>query len=49
MQLWQSDEELFSLAEKELFTCVVGDVLDKQGLLHQYLSPRFNPCPGTWF
>jgi hypothetical protein len=43
MQHWLSDEELFSLAEKELFTCVVGDVLDKQGLLHQYLPPQIQP------
>ena len=43
MQLWKSDEELFSLAEKELFTCVVGDVLDKQGLLHQFLPPQIRP------
>ena len=43
MQLWQSDEDLFSLAEKELFTCVVGDVLDKQNLLHQYLPPEIRP------
>jgi regulator of RNase E activity RraA len=43
MQLWQTDEELFSLAEKELFTCVVGDVLDKQNLVHQYLSPEIRP------
>lgn len=43
MQLWQSDEELFSLAEKELFTCVVGDVLDKQNLVRQYLPPQIRP------
>jgi regulator of RNase E activity RraA len=43
MQLWQTDEELFSLAEKELFTCVVGDVLDKQNRLHQYLPPEIRP------
>jgi regulator of RNase E activity RraA len=43
MQLWQSDDELFSLAEKELFTCVVGDVLDKQNLVHQYLPPEIRP------
>jgi regulator of RNase E activity RraA len=43
MQLWQSDEELFSLAEKELFTCVVGDALDKQNLVHQYLPPEIRP------
>src|SRR4029077_14641829 len=43
MQLWQTDGELFSLAEKELFTGVVGDVLDKQSLVHQYLSPEIRP------
>jgi regulator of RNase E activity RraA len=43
MRLWQADEELFSLAEKELFTCVVGDVLDKQNLVHQYLPPEIRP------
>jgi regulator of RNase E activity RraA len=43
MRLWQSDEELFSIAEKELFTCVVGDVLDKQNLVHQYLPPEIRP------
>lgn len=43
MHLWQTDEELFALAEKELFTCVVGDVLDQQDLLHQYLPPEI--CP----
>jgi regulator of RNase E activity RraA len=43
MQPWQSDDELFALVEKELFTCVVGDILDKQNLLHQYLPPEIRP------
>lgn len=43
MHLWQNDEELFSLAQKELFTCVVGDVLDNQNLFHQYLPPEIRP------
>jgi regulator of RNase E activity RraA len=43
MQLWQTDSELFAFAERELFTCVVGDVLDKQNLLHQYLPPEIRP------
>lgn len=43
MQLWSTDEELFSLAKKELFTCVVGDVLDQQNRLHQYLPPEIRP------
>jgi regulator of RNase E activity RraA len=40
MKLWQSDEELFSTVRQELFTCVVGDVMDKMGLQHQFLPPQ---------
>jgi regulator of RNase E activity RraA len=41
--LWQSDEELFALARRELFTAVVGDVMDKLGLRRQFLSPQIQP------
>jgi regulator of ribonuclease E activity RraA/HMG-CHA aldolase family protein len=41
--LWQSDEELFRIVKKELFTCVVGDVMDKMGLQHQFLPPQIRP------
>jgi hypothetical protein len=41
--LWKSDEELFDLARKELFSAVVGDVLDKMGLYHQFLPPQVSP------
>ncbi|WP_119070838.1 RraA family protein [Aggregatilinea lenta] len=43
MNLWTSDEELFDLARRELFTAVVGDVMDKMGLLHQFLPPHLKP------
>ena len=43
MKLWQSDEELFAIARRELFTAVVGDVMDKIGLLRQFLSPKIQP------
>ena len=43
MKAWSSDEELFALMEKELFTCVVGDVMDKLSLVHQYLPPQIQP------
>ncbi len=43
MALWQSDEELFVLARQELFPAVVGDVMDKLGLLHQFLPPQIKP------
>lgn len=43
MSLWKSDDELFQLAQRELFTCVVGDVMDKMGLTHQFLPPAIRP------
>ncbi len=41
--LWQSDEELFQLARRELFVAVVGDVMDRLGLQHQFLPPQIQP------
>lgn len=43
MSLWKSDDELFQLVQRELFTCVVGDVMDKIGLTHQFLPPSIGP------
>jgi len=43
MALWNSDEELFQLARRELFPAVVGDVMDKLGLLQQFLPPQIKP------
>ena len=40
---WQTDSDLFALAKRELFTAVVGDVMDKLGLQHQFLPPRIRP------
>jgi regulator of RNase E activity RraA len=41
--MWTSDSELFNIAKKELFTALVGDVLDKLGYLHQFLPPAIKP------
>src|SRR3712207_806621 len=43
MTSWQSDDELFALARRELFTAVVGDVMDKLGLRRQFLFPQIQP------
>ena len=43
MTAWRTDEELFSTVRRELFTCVVGDVMDKIGLQHQFLPPQIRP------
>ena len=40
---WKDDEGLFELARRELFTAVVGDIMDKMGLLRQFLPPRIQP------
>jgi regulator of RNase E activity RraA len=39
MQLWKNDDELFALVRAKLFSCVIGDVMDKLGLFHQFLPP----------
>src|SRR5437762_2776201 len=40
MKLWTTDDELFRMVRQELFTCVVGDVMDKFELQHQFLPPQ---------
>ena len=37
------DAEMFAAMKRELFTAVVGDILDTMGLLHQFLPPRLRP------
>src|SRR6202451_3259430 len=42
-KLLNSDDELFAMVQRELFTCVVGDVMDKLDLQHQFLPPQIQP------
>lgn len=37
------DAELFAAMKRDLFTAVVGDILDTMGYLHQFLPPRLRP------
>lgn len=43
MSFWNDDNELFSISRRELFTPVVGDVMDKLQLFHQFLPPAIKP------
>lgn len=43
MKGWSTDDELFALARRELFTAVVGDILDLMGFTRQFLSPKLQP------
>ncbi|WP_262919461.1 RraA family protein [Niabella hibiscisoli] len=47
--LWQTDDELFSIVKAELYTAVVGDIMDKMGLLHQFLAPQIQPLREDMF
>ncbi|MBL6945011.1 MAG: RraA family protein [Rhodospirillales bacterium] len=42
-ELYTDDPSLFRLMREELFTAVVGDVMDKMGLQHQFLPPYLKP------
>lgn len=37
------DQSFFATIQKDLFTAVVGDVLDEMGLIHQFLPPYIQP------
>ncbi|MEM8891331.1 MAG: RraA family protein [Bacteroidota bacterium] len=43
MHAWKNDAELISLMKEKLFSAVIGDVMDKLGFLHQFLSPQIQP------
>ena len=40
---WNTDIELFDFIRKELYTAVVGDIMDKMGLINQFLPPQIRP------
>ncbi|MDR1092361.1 MAG: RraA family protein [Prevotella sp.] len=43
MKEWKDDEALFGLIRAELYTAVIGDIMDKMGYLHQFLPPYIRP------
>lgn len=43
MSEWKSDYDLFALCTRELYTPVVGDILDELGFTHQFLPQPIQP------
>lgn len=43
MALWKNDSEMFEIMKKELYTPVVGDILDTMGYYHQFLPQDIRP------
>ena len=41
---WNSDADLFALCARELYTPVVGDILDDLGFTHQFLPQPIQPA-----
>ena len=40
---WKTEREMFQTIRKELFTALVGDVMDAEGMTHQFLPPEIKP------
>ncbi len=43
MITWKGDNELFAMMKKELYSAVIGDILDKMNYRHQFLPQRIQP------
>ena len=42
-KLWDNDQQLLELVRKELFSAVIGDIMDNLGLRNQFLPPQIQP------
>lgn len=40
---WKNDKELFALMREELYSAVIGDILDQMGRFHQFLPREIRP------
>ena len=41
MKEWKDDKALIKLIKDELYTAVIGDIMDKMGYIYQFLPPQF--------
>ena len=41
--MWKNDDELFETMKVELFSAVVGDIMDQMGYQQQFLPPQIQP------
>lgn len=40
---WNNDDELFHIIRNELYTAVIGDIMDVLGYMNQFLPPQLRP------
>lgn len=48
-RIWETDDDLFRVVREELYTAVVGDIMDKMGFCHQFLPPQIKPLRDDMF
>ncbi len=48
-KIWKNDIELFNFIKDELYTAVVGDIMDTMKLFHQFLPPHLKPLKENMF
>lgn len=49
MKEWNNDKELVNLIKEELYTAVIGDIMDKMGYTRQFLCPQIRPLRNDMF
>lgn len=49
MKEWNDDKTLIALIKNELYTAVIGDIMDKMEYTHQFLPPRIRPLRDDMF
>lgn len=46
---WNDDDQLIRLIKDEMYTSVIGDIMDQMGYFHQFLPPDIQPLDKTMF
>lgn len=49
MKEWKDDKALIKLIKEELYTAVIGDIMDKMEYTHQFLPPQIRPLRDDLF
>lgn len=49
MKEWKEDKSLYTLIKTELYTAVIGDIMDKLGYKRQFLPARIRPLRNDMF
>jgi regulator of RNase E activity RraA len=43
MNKWKSEDEMFRIMREQLYSAVIGDIMDELGYTQQFISPKIQP------